>query len=310
LFSRSPWEVRELFAPIVEESVALQPGTGPLVAAGDYTHLVRAGRKVKAAHWMRDPLSPAFHVNLVRGLRFFQLAMIVPSPPAAPRAVPVAFAESPVPRKPGKKADPAAWAAYRQEQKRQPASVAAREQIAWLRAQLDAIGARERSLLMALDGSFAQRRFLEEPMARVELLCRARKDAVLCRRHSAAGRRFYAKETFTPEQMRQDESVPWLQMDGRFGAQVHPLRYKDCGEVYWRNGARRRALRLIVLAPQPYRRSPKGKLLYREPAYILTTDLTTAAPLLIPGLSGSLADRGGPSRREKRDRRGPGAGVE
>jgi hypothetical protein len=281
VFSRSPWEVRALFGPVLEEALALQPGAGPVVVAGDYTHLVRAGRKVKAAHWMRDPLSPPFHVNLVRGLRFFQLALIVPNATAAPRAVPVAFAESPVPRKPGKKADAAAWQAYRQEQKRQPASVAAREELLALRARLDEHGAGHRPVLVALDGSFCQRRFLQEPIAGVELLCRARKDAVLCRCHEGPGRRFYARKTFTPEGMRCDDTVPWQEMIARFGAREHPLRYKDCGTLYWRNGARRRPLRLIILSPQPYRRSPKGRLLYREPAYLLTTDLTTPAEVLI-----------------------------
>lgn len=281
VFSRSPWAVRALFAPIVDEAVALQPAGAPLVVAGDYTHVLRAGRKVKAAHWMRDPLSPAFHVNLVRGVRFFHLAMIVPSAVAAPRAVPVAFAESPVPRKPGKRADEAAWEAYRAEQKKQPASVAARAELVALREYLDAHGAKDRAVLVALDGSFCQRRFLAEPIAGVHLLCRARKDAVLCRRHEGPGRRFYGKETFTPESVRRDENVPWREMTGRFGSKEHPVRYKDCGEVLWRNGARRRPLRFIVLSPQPYRRSPNGKLLYHQPGYILTTDLTTPAPVLI-----------------------------
>lgn len=280
VFSRSPWAVRALFASVVDEALALR-GDGPLVVAGDYTHLVRAGRKVQAARWSRDPLSPPFHVNLVRAVRFFQLACIVPCAPAAPRAVPVAFAESPVPRKPGKQADEAAWAAYRQEQKRQPAAVAARAELVALRQYLDEHGAKARSILVALDGSFCQRRFLAEPMAGVELLCRARKDAVLCRRHEGAGRRFYGAQTFTPESVRQDDAVPWREMTARFGVKKHPLRYKDHGVVYWRNGARRRPLRLIVLAPQAYRRSPQGKLLYREPGYLLTTDLTTPATVLI-----------------------------
>jgi hypothetical protein len=280
VFSRSPWAVRDLFAPIVEAALAL-PGQGPLVVAGDYTHLVRAGRKVQAAHWMRDPLSPPFHVNLVRGVRFFQLAMIVPCGLAAPRAVPVAFAPSPVPRKPGRGADEAAWRAYRAEQKRQPAAVAAREEIVALRTCLDEHGAQGRALLVALDGSFCQRRFLAQPLAGVALLCRARKDTVLCRRHEGPGRRFYGAQTFSPESVRQDETRPWALMMGRFGAQEHPLRYKDHGLVYWRNGARRRPLRLIVLSPQPYRRSPQGKLRYREPAYLLTTDLSTPAEVLI-----------------------------
>lgn len=280
VFSRSPWEVRTLFGSIIEEALALS-GEGPVVVAGDYTHLRRAGRKVAAAHWTRDPLSPPLQVNLIRAVRFFQLAVIVPCVPAAPRAVPVAFAESPVPRKPGKKADEAAWAAYRKEQKRSPAAVAARAEIVALRQCLDARGAQGRSLLLGLDGSFCQRRFLVEPIAGVEMLCRARKDAVLCRRHEGAGRRFYAAQTFTPEAVRRDEAIGWQEMTGRFGATEHPVRYKDLGGVYWRNGARRRPLRLIVISPQPYRTSPKGKRLYREPAYLLTTDLTTPAAVLI-----------------------------
>ena len=280
VFSRSPWEVRALFVSIVEEALALR-GEGPVVVAGDYTHLRRAGRKVAAAHWTRDPLSPPFHVNLVRAVRFFQLALIVPCAPAAPRAVPVAFAESPVPRKPGKKADEAAWAAYRQERRRQPASTAARAEIEALRRGLDAHGAPGRTLLVVLDGSFCQRRFLQEPIDRVALVCRARKDAVLCRRHVGPGRRFYGAQTFTPESVRLAAAVPWRELTARFGAKEHPLRYKDAGTVYWRNGARRRPLRLLVLAPQAYRRSPQGKWLYREPAYLLSTDLTTPAAVLI-----------------------------
>lgn len=281
VFSRSPWTVRALFGPVVDECLALLPPSSALIVAGDYTHVVRAGRKVKGTHWMRDPLSPPFHVNLVRGVRFFHLAMIVPGGTGAPRAVPIAFAESPVPRKPGKRADEAEWQEYRKQQKRQPASVAAREELEHLRRYLDAHGAKGRTLLVALDGSFCQRRFLEVPIHGVQLLCRVRKDAVLSHKHVGAGRRFYGEQTFTPERVRQDESVPWQEMTGYFGAKEHPVRYKDHGGVYWRNGARRRPLRLIVLSPQPYRRSPKGKLLYHQPGYLLTTDLTTPAPVLI-----------------------------
>lgn len=280
VFSRSPWEARALFGPVVDAALQLV-GEGPLVAAGDYTHLVRAGRKIRAARWTRDPLSPPFHVNLVRAVRFFQLAFIVPCGPAAPRAVPVAFAHSPVPAKPGRRAPPEAWAEYRREQKRQPAAVAARAELVALRQGLDERGARARALVVALDGSFCQRRFLEEAIAGVHLLCRARKDAVLCHRHAGAGRRFYGAKTFTPESVRQDETVPWQALTARFGARLHDLRYKDCGPVYWRNGARRRPLRLLVLAPQPYRRSPNGRRWYRDPAYLLTTDLTTPAAVLI-----------------------------
>jgi hypothetical protein len=93
----------------------------------------------------------------------------------------------------------------------------------------------------------------------VEMLCRARQDAVLCHKHEGAGRRCHGAQTFTPDSVRRDRSIPWQETTGRCGAQEHGVRYKDVGGVYWRNGARRRPLRLIVLSPQPYRRSPRGK---------------------------------------------------
>ncbi len=267
--TKAPLHVNDLIVAIAQ-AYGVQPARDSLVSA--------LSKKVAAGDRFEKPAPNTFGL---RAVRFFQLAFIVPCSPAAPRAVPVAFAESPVPPKPGKRADEAAWAAYRKEQKRSPAALAARAEIVALRHSLDEHGANQRSLLVALDGSFCQRRFLVEPIAGVELLCRARKDAVLCRRHQAEGQRFYDVLTFTPESVRADPAVPWQEVTARFGAKEHPLHYKDCGEVYWRNGARRRPLRLIVLAPQPYRRSPQGKLLYREPGYLLTTDLTTPAPVLI-----------------------------
>ena len=40
-------------------------------------------------------------------------------------------------------------------------------------------------------------------------------------------------------------------------------------------------VRLIVILPVPYRQTRMGKLLYREPAYLLTTDFDTQVELLI-----------------------------
>src|SRR5439155_11265470 len=46
-------------------------------------------------------------------------------------------------------------------------------------------------------------------------------------------------------------------------------------------GAKRRPLRLIVIAPTPYRKAQSKKLYYRDPAYLLTTDLRSSIkPLL------------------------------
>src|SRR5260370_975474 len=82
---------------------------------------------------------------------------------------------------------------YRQRQKQRPTSQAARASIEEVRADLDRAGVIGRRLLVVLDGSFCNRVFMEKPIANVDLLCRARKDAVLCRRADPGQRGFYGK---------------------------------------------------------------------------------------------------------------------
>ena len=72
-------------------------------------------------------------------------------------------------------------------------------------------------------------------------------------------------------------------------SQRHPLvqtrsrevRYKEIKEVYWQGGAKKRALRWLVVAPVGYRTSKNGRKYYRQPAYLLTTDLETPAAILL-----------------------------
>jgi len=59
------------------------------------------------------------------------------------------------------------------------------------------------------------------------------------------------------------------------------IRFKEVREVLWQKGSRRRPLRLIVLAPTGYRLHVQGRLLYRQPAYILSTDLNLTLPDII-----------------------------
>jgi hypothetical protein len=286
LFSRSPWKCRELFNPVLREALVFAgPDDQPLVVAGDFTHLPKTGKHIPQVTCMRDPMSPAFHTNLIYGLRFFQLTLLCPfrtqDPALATRSVPIRFEAVPVVPKPGKKATPEEWKSYRQRQKQRPTSQVARAIIEEVRADLDRAGVIGRRLLVVLDGSFCNRVFMEKPIDNVDLLCRARKDAVLCRRAEPGQKGFYGKKTFTPEQVRQDESIPWQTTTLYYGGRAHTFRYKEINEVHWQSGGRRRKLRLLVLAPTAYRLHVRGRLLYRQPAYLLTTDLQTPAPQLI-----------------------------
>jgi hypothetical protein len=73
-----------------------------VIAALDDTLCKKTGRHIPGATYARDPLSPPFHVNLVRGLRFVQASVLVRATqflgPA--RALPVCFEPAPPAVKP------------------------------------------------------------------------------------------------------------------------------------------------------------------------------------------------------------------
>jgi DDE superfamily endonuclease len=292
LFSRSPWKMRDLFLPVIQRALPFAgPSDQPIVLAGDFTHLAKSGKHIPQVHCMRDPLSPAFHTNLIYGLRFFQVTVLCPfrdrEQPLPARSVPIRFEASPVLAKPGRKATAEERAAYRREQKKRPSAVAARRALEELREDFDRAGAAGRALLVTLDGSFCNQVFFKQPIAGVELVCRCRKDAVLCRpfqdspnSHKKAAR-FYDKKSFSPESVRQDESIPWQKGSFFHGGAYHELRYKEITQILWRKGGARRPLRLIVIAPTGYRLHHQGRLLYRQPAYLLCTDLKSPVESLI-----------------------------
>ena len=51
--------------------------------------------------------------------------------------------------------------------------------------------------------------------------------------------------------------------------------------MHWQRGAKQRPLRLIVIAPTPYRKRKSKKLYYRDPAYLLTTDRRSSLKQLL-----------------------------
>lgn len=81
--------------------------------------------------------------------------------------------------------------------------------------------------------------------------------------------------------MRQSDEFAWHEADIWGAGRIHRLKYKLVPNVLWKTGTRDTPLRLIIVAPLGYRRTPKSKKLYRQPAYLLTTDLVTPVEVLI-----------------------------
>jgi hypothetical protein len=187
------------------------------------------------------------------------------------RSLPICFKEVPVVKKPGKKATEEEWEEYKREIKKKNLSQAFVESLKETRKELDNAGGFEKILVATCDGSFCNKVCIGAEMERTHLVARCRKNAKLCVKASG-GRAFYSKEKFTPEQVRQDESIPWQEATIFHGGDWRKIRYKEVNHVLWQNGAKRKFLRLIVIAPTPYKLTKKGKILYRQPAYLLVTD--------------------------------------
>lgn len=285
LFSRSPWQSRDLFNTPVAESLRYF-GDGPIRLGGDETRTRRGGNKVKRSRWTRDPMSPPFHVNFMKGIRWVQFSALLPlhrEHSVGALGIPVAFEPVDLPAKPKPKASEEDWAAYRKAKEQNNLCLKTLDILRSLRLAYDRAGAATKRILVALDGGFCNRVMFLAVLDRITLLARCRKDAKLCFRTKAPGnsRKIYGDKTFTPEGIRKDKRRPWKTARLWFGGMHREIRYKELRHVLWQGGAKSRPLRLLVIAPTPYKLSPGMKPHYREPAFLLCTDDDTETAELL-----------------------------
>lgn len=264
LHSRASWKIQDLFQPVLQQAARFCDDS-LLVVAMDDTRVRKTERKILTAFYQRDPLSPKFCFNLMWGLRFLHFSLLVPlyrsNPEVPPLSLPLRFLEVPAIQKPGKKASASEMEAYRHALKEHNLSRSSVALLQELRQAADAAGLHARVILGVGDGSFCNRTLFRQSLDRVEIVARARRDCRLCHAAEPGGRRFYSTEQFTPEQIRQSQSVPWQQDRIFHGGQWREVRYKEICSVYRRCGGAKRPLRLLVVAPVPYS-SGKGKRKY------------------------------------------------
>lgn len=282
VLARDRWEREALFAPVVRGALQLLPKEAPFVTALDDTSLRKSGRKIPGVAYRRDPLSPPFHLNLVPGQRFVQLSALVATgtPPGPARAVPVRFHHQPPVPKPKAGAGADEWQAYRERCRQHNLSTGGRDLIGQLRRELDLQHeARQRELIVAADGSYTNRTVLRDLPERTGFIGRIRKDAKLHhpprpeQQPRIGSKRRYGDLAPTPEQLRQDERIAWQSLTAWASGQMHTFRVKEMKPVLWRKAGANLPVRVVVIAPVPYRLRKGGRLLYRQPAYLLTTDL-------------------------------------
>jgi hypothetical protein len=280
LYSERKWEAREIFNVILHKTLeSFQDQSSYICIAADDTAIRKTGKKIPQARYMRDAMGPKFHTNLIWGLRFLQFSLTLRQGNAAARGIPIRFIDAPSIKKPGRKATEEDWINYRKGIKIHNLSTLFISEVKNIRESLDKMGCFNQTLLMSCDGSFCNKTCLQMEMERVHIIARCRRDIKLCFQAGDGGRRFYDQKKFTPEDIRQDDSIAWQKAEAFYGGESRLIRYKEVSDVFWQNGARRKKLRCIVIAPLPYIRG--GKRNYREPAFLLTTDKTASIELLI-----------------------------
>lgn len=281
-FSKRSWDPNDLFNPILKHAAIYCQGDYICVAADD-TKIRKSGKQIPNACWQADPMGPPFQVNLIWGLRYLQMSLLVPlysenqNTPA--RALPIRFISAPSIKKPGKKSTEEERQTYRILSKQKNLSTIFVNNVLELRKSMDEIGFEAKTLVMSSDGSFCNKTCMSIDDPRIILLARCRKDAKLCFKASEQSKRIYDEKKFTPEDVRKDDRILWQTKSFFYGGQWREVKYKEVIKVLWQNGTKKRPLRLIVLAPMPYIKG--GKKNYRNPSYILATSIDAPIGVLI-----------------------------
>ena len=282
LYSQDKWDDEKLFEPILQ---SLSPDLEKLNFLSinyDETSIPKGGKKIPGVSLLRDPHSPKFRANFKLALRCGQASIQLPitNDHRIARSIPIDFKICPVLKKPSKKASEKEFKEYKEKSKEKTFSKQALQRFKSIRSLLDRKGFYNKRLLMVVDNAFCNQTILKAPLDRTTILARARKDAKLCfAAVKPRSNQFFDSTTFCPEDVLKDSKIPWKRCAiSKKGKKIR-IQYKEVTGVYWRTGAGRKPLRLLVIASLRYRKHKKWQ--YTDPAFLLTDDCDASAKELI-----------------------------
>ena len=257
-----------LFRQVQQQSLARS--SGPWVVALDDSATRKSGRRIPGCGWRRDPLSPPFHVNFSWGQRVLQCSAALPAADGSARLVPVDWTEAPLPKKPSRHAGEQELAAYAEARRQANLNLLAAGRLAHLRTLTD------RTIHFVVDGRFTNRTVLRQLPKDTVIIGRIRKDTKLfvpAERQAGMGRpRRYGPAAPTPAQLCADPQTPWQEVPAWAIDRAHAFKLKASGPLMARICGVATPVRIVVIAPLGYRLRKGGRLLYRQPAYLLCTD--------------------------------------
>jgi len=272
MYSQERIDCRGVFGQVRKEICSLNDDK-VLITALDDSLLQKTGKKIPGVKYARDPMGPPFHVNFVRGQRVIQMSAAV-SDGGQARMIPVIFEDASTPDKPRRDASSDTWARYKEERKVRRLSVRGVGCISEMRCHME----KDWALWVGVDGSYTNRTVLNDLPDNTVLIGRIRSDARLfylpatCGTAGAGRKRLYGAPAPTPEEMRKDDALPWQTVWAYASGKIHEFRVKTMRYLRWRGTGKKHTLRVLVIAPTPYRLTKGSRLLYRNPAYLICTD--------------------------------------
>lgn len=269
LYGKGRADPKALFTGVRKHVEALNGEQAPLVVAIDDTILRKTGTKIPGVAFRKDPLGPKFQVNLVLAQRMIQFSAAVPNDKGDARMIPIGFVDASTPRKPRKTASDEEWKIYQEEMKQRKLNALMVEELGKLQVQRH-----EAPLRVVVDGSYTNATVLRNLPKNTVLIGRIRKDARLNglpEAQPAKGRKkIYGEALPTPEELRNDSSIPWRKVKVISGGTSHMFRVKTIDAVRWRKSGEKN-LRLVVVKGADFINS-SGKRVKRRPAYLICTD--------------------------------------
>ncbi len=282
LYSQYKWDDEKVFETIIE---SLKPELNKLSFLAinyDETSIPKGGKKIPGVSLQRDPHSPKFRANFKLALRCGQASIQLPitNEHTIARSIPIDFKVCPVLKKPSKKASEEEIKKYKAESKEKTFSKQALQRFKALRALLDRQGFANKQMMMVVDNAFCNQTIFKENLERTTILARARKDTKLCfAAKKPRSNQFFDSISFCPEDVLKDNNIPWKQCVIRKKGKKIKVKYKEAQKVYWRTGAGRKPLRLLVIAPLRYWKHKSWQ--YTDVAFLLTDDIEVSAKELV-----------------------------
>lgn len=286
IFSRSPWDLRDLAWWSIAEGAKEFGPNEPISVALDETHMRKVGHRIFGSGYGYDPQLPKFLKKkfnwMLRALH--ATFLIEDTAYRRPLAMPIWFEVLIAKLKRGKDLTKAEMKFLDSVEQADALVAKSIEMVHFIRKTLDESGHAHQTLRLFADNSFSNGNFMKSlPHNTVYVGRFKRNGGLYLPLKEKRGKTIYGDPLPKPHMLFADPQFRISQAKFYYGGGWSEFSFKDINNIYWKGGTNQQLVRLLLLWPIPRRRTAGAKLSYSQPAYLITTDLITSSQELIQG---------------------------